>query len=223
MLDFIDRLISYVAPHECLACGSEGSLLCSYCRPLLPNVSLGCYRCGAESISRTVCESCQKISGLQNVWIGTHYEGFAQELVRRLKFDRAYDASRTIAMSLTDNFAHTIPSGAIIVPIPTASSRVRGRGYDQSVLIAKAFAKSTGLPYSSLLVRVGQHRQTGNNRVHRLMQLDQVFEVKKHELEKRPVILIDDVLTTGATVESAADALCKAGYRHVSAMTFARA
>ncbi len=223
MLDFIDTLISYVAPHECLACGTEGQVLCSYCRQFLPDMPPGCYKCGAESASYAVCETCNEASGLQNVWVRTPYEGFAQELVQRLKFERAYSVSTTIAVSLLDSFAYLLPVGAVIVPIPTASSRVRARGYDQSVLIAKAFAKRVKLPYSTALSRIGQHRQTGNKRTHRLMQLEQVFEVKNHTLKNKPIILIDDVLTTGATIESAASALRKAGFEHISAMTFARA
>jgi ComF family protein len=223
MLHFIDKIISYIAPHECLACGAEGLLLCSYCRPLLPDASLKCCMCGNICASYSICAKCKKRSNLQNVWIRTPYEEFAKKLVRQLKFERAYSAADTIAASLVDDFASLVSQRAHIVPVPTASSRVRQRGYDQAVLIAKAFAKKTGLPYSPILTRVGQHRQTGNDRARRVSQLEEVFVIKKHHPKNDPIILIDDVLTTGATIESAARALHKSGYKHVSAMTFAGA
>lgn len=222
MLDFIDTLISYVAPHECLACGVEGQLLCSYCRPLLPEASRSCYKCNKVSLS-PACLACTELLGLKSLLVRTQYEGFAKELVHRLKFERAYNASEIIALSLAEDFTHLLSQKSVVVPIPTASQRVRERGYDQSVLIAKKFSRHTGLSYAPILTRIGQHRQTGHNRAQRSSQLKDIFEVKDHIRKDQRIILVDDVLTTGATIRSATHALRASGHKHISAIVFARA
>lgn len=224
MLFFLDKLISYIAPHECLACGLEGALLCSVCLPLLPEIQPQCYRCYRTTNGNKTCASCRRGSPLECVWIRSSYDGFAEALVRSLKFNRALMAADTIAASLANQFISAFPKNGVIVPIPTASGRVRQRGYDQSVLIAKALSRKTKLPYSSMLLRRGQQRQTGSSRSHRLMQLQDAFQIKQHKiLTTKEVILVDDVFTTGATLEAAARTIKQAKAKKVHALVFARA
>jgi ComF family protein len=220
---FLDKLISYIAPHECFACGLEGSLLCATCLPLLPTLQPQCYRCHRTDKGSKTCKSCRSSTSLRNVWIGTQYEGFAEELVKGLKFNRAIAGADTIATFLADTFATELPETGILVPVPTATSRVRQRGYDQSVRITKALAKKAGLPYANFLMRHGQQRQTKSSRSERLTQLKDAFIVRALLPKETEIILVDDILTTGASLEAAAAALKQAGAKKVSALVFARA
>jgi ComF family protein len=158
---------------------------------------------------------------LYAVHVATSYRGLAKELIARFKFSGARAAAAVVAGVMSPL---VIPQDAVIVPIPTATSRVRLRGYDQATLIAKALASQTNQQYAPALRRTGQHRQVGSSRAQRLKQMKDSFLVWDGAVvQGRHIILVDDVMTTGATLESAADILKTAGAKRVQAVVFARA
>ncbi len=117
-----------------------------------------------------------------------------------------------------------LPENALLVHIPTATSRVRQRGYDQAELIARQAAKRMGLPHKGALMHLGQKQQHGASRAQRLAQLRDAFRIIRPDLiEDRHIVLVDDVITTGATLDAAAQALKAAGAKRVSALIFAQA
>ena len=121
-------------------------------------------------------------------------------------------------------YGSLIAEDVLIVPLPTARRRVRGRGYDQAVLIARALAKRTGRRYAPLLMRLGSQEQIGANKQQRQAQLQDVFRVKRPGLARGArILLIDDVMTTGASLESAAATLHHAGAKTIGSLVFARA
>lgn len=219
----LDKIMGVLAPHVCVVCGSEGSLLCAWCRPdALLVVPERCYRCSALSAQSAVCDKCHKHSPLQHVWVGGLYQGVAKDLVYGLKFARARAAAQLIA-SLLDETVPALPAGTVVTYIPTASSRVRLRGYDQARLIAQAFAGTRGLDMKPLLRRQGQSRQVGADRKHRLEQAAKNYvATETSSIKNKEVLIIDDILTTGATLESAAKVLKKAGAKQLHAAVFAQ-
>lgn len=222
MLTFLDSLIGSLAPHQCLGCGAEGKILCGPCTALLPDTIPKCYHCQLFSARGATCKTCKKHTPLRSVHSITDYEGVAESVVRRLKFERAIAAANVIAGSMAATV--TLPVSSLLVPVPTAQQRIRQRGYDQSLVIAQELATRTGLPVQKLLVRHGNLRQTGSTRKERLRQLEHAFTVRTPKTTwNGPVILIDDVMTTGATLEAAARALWDQGYKDIQALTFARA
>jgi ComF family protein len=109
-----------------------------------------------------------------------------------------------------------------ITYVPTANARVRERGYDQAALIARELSRQVGSPCVPLLARVGGQRQLGQGRAARKKQMEGAFRVLKPALlQNKHVLLVDDVLTTGATCEAAARVLRQAGAKRVSAAVFA--
>lgn len=216
----LDSVLAVIAPHECLACALEGGLLCQNCITLLPQPVPRCYRCASVSQGWDTCKTCKKQSPLSRVVCATTYEGYGEVLVRRLKFERAYAAHKPMARAM----AVIAPENLVFVPVPTAPTRIRQRGYDQATLIARKLAKASGGSAIYALTRYGNQRQTGASRSERLHQLRDVFEVKRGKLRgATSVVLVDDVVTTGATLEAAAWALRDAGVRDIAAITFARA
>ncbi len=149
------------------------------------------------------------------------YDAAAKELVYKLKFDRCRKAADDMAALLADCLE--VRECTVISHIPTAPARVRQRGYDQAALIARALARRVGISYATLLVRTGEQRQVGQKRTQRQRQMRNAFRAIRPELLNQHVLLIDDVLTTGATCEAAAQALKSAGARRVSAAVFAAA
>lgn len=150
------------------------------------------------------------------------YEGVAKSLVWRLKFGSARAASGEMAKMIADKY--NLSASTLLVPVPTATSRKRLRGYDQAQLLAREIARIERVPYHNGLRRLGQHKQVGASRRQRLTQLDSAFRVSgKSLLKGAHIVLIDDVVTTGATLEAAAKTLKAAGAKRVEAIVFAQA
>lgn len=217
----IERILTWVAPHSCVNCNDEGALLCSKCQLLLPAAPNTCYRCNVALTDMTVCKDCQQY-GLAEVYATTRYENTAKQLLWYLKFQRAQAAAAEMATIMASTL--DLPRDAIITQAPTANARVRIRGYDQAALLAKGLAKHTGLPYAPLLARTSNNRQLGATRSIRQDQMRYAFRPQKtYLLQNNPVILVDDVLTTGSTLEAAAKVLLDAGASRIIAVVFARA
>jgi ComF family protein len=218
----LDKLFALIAPHSCLGCGRENTLWCESCRGQAVPAVERCYKCHQLSLKGRTCLTCRRTSRLHAVRAVTVYDREAKQLVWTLKFEGAQAAAPIIADMMTETLVDVAP--AIIIPIPAASSHVRYRGYDQSRLISRHLSRASGIPALPYLVHVGQQQQREASRRQRLTQLADAFRVTKGaQLEGAHVLLIDDVVTTGATLEAAAVALKAAGANRVSALVFAQA
>lgn len=217
----IEHIINLIAPHYCLGCEKQGSLLCDACLVALPRLPSRCYGCGVLTAEFAPCRRCAQAAALHKVWSLTLYESHAKALIHKLKFEHASAAAPVIAASMADS----LPAGTdwIVTHVPTATSRIRQRGYDQAQLIARELARRMNCAYAPLLARAGQQRQVGQSRQARIMQLAGSFKSLKRSVRGKHVLLVDDVVTTGATLDAAAAALKKAGAVRVDAATFAAA
>lgn len=218
----LDRLLSLLAPHRCLGCGVVGSLLCSTCSAsTLVSAPSRCYRCHKATQQFQVCHTCRPAVQLQHVWVASMYEALAKYVLQALKFHRARAAAKDIAHCL-DSQLPILPKETLVCHIPTAHSRIRQRGYDQSLLIARELARLRGHEHAPLLRRVSASRQLGASREQRFKQAKSAFEIYKVP-DGAHVLLIDDVTTSGATLEAAAKLLKAAGAQKVDACVFAQA
>lgn len=218
----MDSIVGLIAPHDCLVCGQEGDLLCRWCAPdVLDSLPSRCFMCHAQTIDFATCDLCRRKSVLSHVWIRTEYSQLPKQLVHVLKFGRAKAAAAVIAQQMAGALPY-LPVETIVTHIPTATSRRRQRGYDQAELIARQLAAMCNLQHVTLLVRHGHARQVGANRKVRLSQMQSVFRAQKVAvLQGKTVLVIDDVMTTGATLEAAASTLRQAGAKKLFASTFA--
>ncbi len=219
----LEKVISVLAPHSCLGCGQEGSLLCSWCQPdaALP-LPAQCYRCHRLSPDNRVCQRCRPKTRLSYVWLTAEYDGLVKQLIYELKFGRNRAAAEVVANLMHDSLPYLSPE-TLIVHVPTSTSHVRRRGYDQSKLIANRLAQRLERRHLTLLARRGQSQQVGRRRAERLTQLSGAFRPLKTDVIKgAAILLVDDVLTTGATLEEAARTLKRAGAKQVMAAVFAR-
>lgn len=220
----ITSLLSVLAPHECLGCGAEGSLLCAACRSGLRPAVPRCYRCQRFDADFKTCRSCRRESPLYAVVALTRYEALAKNLVWKLKFGRARAAADEMADMLSRLNVTFGKDMIVVAHAPTAASRIRQRGYDQAALIARSLARRRKLRYAPLLARQNSTKQIGASRRARLRQLEQAFRpIRTRKIEGATVLLVDDVVTTGATLTAAASALKAAGAKRVIGVVFAQA
>ncbi len=150
----------------------------------------------------------------------TTYEGVAKKLIWKLKSGGAQAAAEDMARAM----AGLLPTEkkVVVVSIPTATSRVRQRGYNQAQLLGRQLAWQAHLPWLDCLARSGQLHQVGANREQRRRQLQDSLRVTQRRwVRGAHIILVDDVVTTGATFEAAACVLATAGAASVQALAFA--
>lgn len=213
-----ERLIRLVAPHQCLGCGREGVVCCDGCQEenFTPMPSR-CFRCRHLTAEYAACRSCR--SPLRHVWVTTEYDGLARQLLHSYKFQRARAAAATLGQSIAEALPY-LPADTTVTYVPTATKRMRMRGYDHAELVAQSVASLKNLPFQRLVARQTQSRQVGANRSVRLKQLEGAFRLVDEVPER--VLIVDDVVTTGATLEAMAVLLRRAGARDVSAAVFAQ-
>lgn len=195
-----------LAPPLCSACGRS-------CRP----GAIVCTRC-ARRLAAAEPLAGAGPPGLDRVWSSTPHEGVARDLVSALKFRRLLPVAELIADRIHWLAPAELLSGTI-VPVPTARLRSVARGFDPAAEIAAALAEQTKLPLQSCLVRRGGGRQVGKRRAQRIGHPPLI---RPRGEVPRSTLLIDDVLTTGATLSSCAQALRQAGAVRVVAITFTR-
>lgn len=216
----LEKLIAVAAPHYCIVCEKEGKLLCGNCTFDLPVVPSRCYKCQAASKDYRTCLKCRHSSVLNKVWVRTMYQDAAQELLRLYKFDRAQAAHFSISDGMTDVLP-LIDRHTLLVPVPTATARRRLRGFDHALLLAQRIANTKNLIYLQPLTRLTQARQVGASRKQRYIQMEKAFMVTKGgKVAGKKILLIDDVITTGATLEATAKLLKRAGAKQVDALVF---
>jgi predicted amidophosphoribosyltransferase len=195
-----------IAPPLCAACGRS-------CRP----EAIVCTRCGRRLAAAEPLLG-KGPPGLDRAWSSAPHEGVARNLVAALKFRRLLP----VADLMADRIQWLVPahmlSGAI-VPVPPAPSRLRRRGFDPAGELAAALAERLDSPLEACLARRGGRRQVGRRRAERLGQPPRIHATG---IAPRSVLLVDDVLTTGATMTACAQALRAAGAARVVAVTFAR-
>ena len=214
-------------PQWCLGCGREGELICPSCRRALPKILPPlCPRCGKPQASGIVCPACvssqPEIDGICSPF---RFEATVRKAIHQLK----YSNLRTIAgplAELLNGFLTTNPMPAeVLVPVPLHQKRERERGYNQSHLLCRELGKLANLPVvADCLIRERhtppQARTT--TVAERKSNVADAFTCRDHRLAGKQVLLIDDVATSGATLDECATALKASGVSSVWGLVLAR-
>jgi competence protein ComFC len=236
-IDQLKELIfDLLLPKLCLACNAEGSYLCDSC---LAKISLidkfSCPSCHKVSLHGKTCEACQKSYYLNGVIYALDYKNqLIQKIIKLLKYHFVKDLINPLAkilirqiknsQFLSDNFTAD-ESSFLIIPIPLYRKKFLWRGFNQSELLAKKLAEEFELNLrTDLLIKTRNTKsQTDLKEKERHLNIKKSFAIKnKNELKGKIIFLIDDVLTTGSTLNEAAKELKKAGAQEVWGMTLAR-
>lgn len=208
----LDKMLTWVAPHPCFGCGKLGSPLCDNCKyNIVIDPFFGCIGCGKPTNTNGVCGDCRFYN---KAWCVGSRQEVLRQLIDAYKFERLRTAHLSLAHLLSDVLP-ILPENTIIVPIPTVRRHIRQRGYDHTVLMAKHLAKLKNCSYKPILERKTQSVQRGAARQKRIRQAKEAFAVTKPVSPDTPYLIIDDVVTTGSTLQYAAKALRAAGAQHV--------
>lgn len=220
-----DEAISVLFPLYCLGCGREGRWCCQECATLLANQAvLKCPVCFKTTVAGRTCEECKKYSSLDGlVAAATYADPVIRGLIKALKFDRARETIPFIFRASVHGrgvIAVTV-RGAAVIAVPLHRGRSRMRGYNQAELIAKNLFPDL-IYESEALTRVrNTSPQSDLNPEKRLSNPQGAFRATR-SFSGQTIILVDDVYTTGATMEACAKVLKEAGAKFVWGFALAR-
>ena len=224
------RLGAVLWPSRCLACGESGADnhdLCAACRAALPWNHGACVRCALPlpgSDGTATCGRClRRPPPLDRVLTACLYATPLDRWLPRFKFHHDFATGRLLSQLLAEACAGA-PRPQALVPIPLHHTRLRRRGYDQALELAKPLARALELPLQPRLLQRARATtpQSELSAAARRRNLCDAFVVVAESALPAHVVLVDDVMTTGATLHAAARALRRAGVTRVDAWVCAR-
>ena len=223
----VDQALDILFPRSCIGCGRIGSYLCALCESRLPRVIPPvCPRCGRPQASDILCPACAQTTGtISSIRSPFRFEGAARKAIHQLKYHNLRAIAPTLAEYMVACLDETGYKPDLIVPVPLHSTRLHHRGYNQSSLLAHEVGKKTGIPVSSdslSRIREGTSQVRTSSIEERRQNVLDAFACNILLISDKRVLLIDDVCTTGATLESCALSLKGAGAIEIQGLTVAR-
>lgn len=231
----LQSLLRLVYPPACVSCGTfveEDGALCSTCWRETPFISGPVCECcgvplpGAEP--GEICDVCRhRPPGWARGRAALLYRGTARSLILRFKHGDREDLARPLGRLLARAAAPLVAPGMVVVPVPLHWARLVARRFNQAALLAAEIARAHGLAHlPDALERTRRTRpQEGMDRATRLLNQQGSMALRKGRaagVNGRAVLLVDDVMTTGATLSAAAEALRAGGASEVRVAALAR-
>jgi ComF family protein len=214
-----------IFPPQCALCGSGGTLLCDVCADTLPLASgQRCDRCFMPSTG-SLCRHCQ----LEPPAFGSLRSAFVMDAgARRLAHELKYERMTSLAGPMASLLAQVAEFDGIdlVVPVPLHGRRERSRGYNQSAELARRIAAIVALPCepkASRRTRDTAPLAKAMNREERRSIVAGAFAADRRRVDHQRILLVDDVCTTGATLDACSKALLNAGAESVRCLVWARA
>lgn len=219
--------LDFLFPQSCVGCGKEGAFLCLSCLKLLPRLLPPvCPKCGRPQVNGDVCPNCSHwLSVLAGIRSPFRFEGVMRQAIHELKYRNFRALAQPLACLLCDYLADNPLPADVLVPVPLHPKRLRERGYNQSRRLAREMGKMMNVPvvddclfrqrYTSPQTRTSSAEERKRN-------IANAFACHNDKLRDKQVLLIDDVATSGATLDACAAALKAAGASSVWGLVLAR-
>jgi len=223
---WLKLIIDLIFPALCAGCEVAGTVWCDECADRISAPKgRACPGCGFPIEKRIICSLCEDWPNRVHVRAFAHYRKPLSSAILKLKYRSDQMLANEMAAWLIDVYQRTGWKADCVVPVPLADVRLRQRGYNQITLIATSFAKELKLPFfNSALKRVRETQsQVGLNRQARHQNVEGAFSADIRTFQDQSVVLVDDLLTSGATMKNCAIALLNAGAVQVFCLTIARA
>lgn len=239
---WLNRTLDLLYPPVCALCHvglSDAHALCEACDADLPRLAEPfCEKCGesfqGQIDSNFACPNCRSLKfAFEFARPATLRDDRTLELIHRLKYNRELHLAKELGRLATEAFADARLAPALaekwpLVPVPLHRKRFQHRHFNQAEEISRVLASRTGLPLLPALLRIrSTEHQTALTRAQRLENLRGAFVVSRtghRAIEEFPAgaVLVDDVLTTGSTVDECAKTLRRAGFQRVFVVTVMR-
>lgn len=214
-------------PRHCVVCRREGTLLCGPCLVAFPRLLPPlCRACSKPTEGEELCHFCRhqplSIDSIRSLF---RYEGPVRETLHQLKYGNLPGLAETLGVEMALYLEQGHFEVHVVLPVPLHPRRLRQRGYNQAALLARPVAGLCKLPLREDLLRrtrdmPAQARSASAEA--RQRNVEGAFACSEGDLTGTAVLLIDDVCTTGATLEACALALKAAGAKAVWGLTLAR-
>lgn len=219
--------LDLIYPPLCGGCGKRGVRWCPSCQGDVYIISPPiCECCGRIQTKTGVCAMCltspPKYQALRS-WAG--FDGPVRNAIHRLKYQRDIALGELLTRPLIDCLNNTRWTFDIVVPVPLGIARHTERGYNQAALLALPLAFSLEIEYQpKALHRVKETRsQVGLSSNQRRVNVEGAFKARPNYVTKKSILVVDDVSTSGATLDACASALLSAGAEQIYGLTLARA
>ena len=216
--------IDFFWPKTCFVCGKDGTNFCAKCLKSLPVAHPKCLRCGAHNPMGIYCSGCRQPSLPEKVLAGFSFEGELKDAIHQFKYEDMTVLSEVFSTCLA-RAIKKIPAykSYVLVPVPLHPKKLRSRGYNQAQLLAREAAEILSLETSDLLIRkrLKASQVTVASKQARKINVKGIFAFDKTKRVPARVMLIDDTVTTGATIEEATKTLKHAGVCEVIAVALA--
>jgi ComF family protein len=217
-----EQLLDFLFLKFCLLCDMKGSYMCAKCRSGKIKIfdRQICHVCGNFSENNLVHQNCQPQTNLSAVYSSVHYNKNAARLLTELKYSLHSAVASELAEILLWKLDSLRLSYDLIIPIPLSRKRLWWRGFNQAELLAQYLGAKKE---NSKLLRRTRHTRTqvGLDRSERLNNLKDAF-LASEQVDGKTILLVDDVYTTGSTMEACAEALLQAGAADIIGLTWAR-
>jgi ComF family protein len=219
-------LLDLVYPPRCPSCGSMGTVLCAACQARIePPPAPACIRCGHPTATANLCPTCRATpSHLDRIAASAIFAPPLREAIHELKYNNGRALARPLGARMAAYWQEHGFAADSIVPVPLHKARLAERGYNQAALLARVLGQATGIPLDEQAVvrHKATQQQTLLNAVERRENVKDAFTCRG-DVAGTLIVLVDDVATTGATLEACAAALRAGGANGVWAFTLARA
>lgn len=229
----VESVGRWLFPPLCTLCGApgeDGRDLCGCCARALPTNPIACPLCAVPlAAPAPACGRCLRARPpFAAAFAPFRYGDPLDRLLTRFKFAADLAAGRVLGTLLVEAVATSVPADALVLPMPLHRRRLAERGFNQAWELARMLARDTGLSTrADLLLRMrATDPQTGLNGASRRRNVRGAFVVPPARalwIEGRSVVLVDDVVTTGATAAEASRSLLRAGAAEVIVVAVARA
>lgn len=224
---FKQKIFDFLFPPHCISCGKGGAFFCRKCRSELIYLQPPlCIRCSIPIRTGSICHKCQsQIWDIDGIYSVFKYGGTIRQAILQFK----YENLKVLADPLSDFMAEYVKqqqlSFDIIVPVPIHKRRLKERGYNQSLLLARKLSSLTRIPIAEgalTRIRYTSPQAKSDNVDQRRKNIMNAFRCSSHGISGRRILLIDDVCTSGATLNSCAGSLKAAGAASVWGLTLAK-
>lgn len=216
-----------------MGCGQKDVILCDHCRKQMPlNRKFYCPYCKKPSFLGHICFSCRPKSSLDGVWVASNYQNdILKKSIKAFKYNLVKDLAQSLAMLSIDYLRYVkelspaILEFDLVLPVPLHKRKILERGFNQSELLGQKISQEFSWPYAADVLRRQRYTQTQAklNISERSINIKDAFTVNDcARIIGKKILLIDDVITTGQTLNECARILKKCGSSKIWALVLAQ-